>query len=122
MTPRLARPWDMLVKAALGSGAARPSQSLRLPSMVGWAQADKTSAAGNDRKRNRMAHRPGRRTGWSLRRVRGIVWLVYSIPQTGGTMRHSLVILLGMLLSPAAALAQTEAPPACRLLEPDKPH
>jgi hypothetical protein len=37
-------------------------------------------------------------------------------------MRHFIpVILLGVMLSPAA-LAQTEAPPACALQQPDKPH
>lgn len=37
-------------------------------------------------------------------------------------MRHSIaVVLLGMMLSPAA-VAQTQAPPACALHEPDAPH
>jgi hypothetical protein len=37
-------------------------------------------------------------------------------------MRHLIpVMLLGLTLSPAV-LAQSEAPPACGLLEPDKPH
>ena len=37
-------------------------------------------------------------------------------------MRHSIaVVLLGMMLAPAA-VAQTKAPPACALHEPDAPH
>ncbi len=37
-------------------------------------------------------------------------------------MRHSIaVVLLGMMFSPAA-VAQTQAPPACALHEPDAPH